>query len=387
MNEEFYKEKKDELKKKLEIAGIDSEEIDNKIKEEEELSNKFGLEPQQGKVRALVSTINYYRKYLDRLGHRIKFLCFGITSMTDYGLRNKMKEIKNRFNDITLSDEEKEIMIEDGIVDSNGNPLHTKDTTLFENKIGNLIDPDEETSQQMIGVIDNNGTLLPCIVRVNGKKACLEKKIMYKWCLISGEQGTSKNYPTFVTINSRELLMKPIVDAKRITFNEYNTIVENNFKDYIYDLKNQEKIKELGENSTFAFFKNSAILNFEGNPLSTSIFCHEDVMDLSNMNMGSQKYFVADGKVSNAIDIDVDPNIPENMWIVVNIRKKKLTDIRLKVDIIGMYVENPVDRTKYQIDEKFMETEESSMFQNKEFFNKNKGTQDAINFMDSIPEK
>jgi hypothetical protein len=386
MNEELYKQKKEELVQKLEKAGIDREEIEKKIKEEDGLSKMFGLPDEQGKVRALVATINFYRKYLDRLGHRIKFICLGITSMTDYGVRNKMKEIKNKFYDVGTSEEEKDMMIDEGIVDENGNPLHTKDTTLFEDKIGNPIDPDEETSQQMIGIIDNNGTYLPALVRVNTKKACLEKKIMYKWCLISGEQGSSKNYPTFVTINSRELLMKPLVDAKRLSFEEYTNLVENAFSKYVYDLKDINSIKDLGENSTFAFFKNASMLNFEGNPLSTSIFCNDGVLDLSNLDMGNQKYLVADGKVSQAIDIDVDPNLPDNMWICVNIRKKKVTDLRLKVDIIGMYVENPVDRTKYEINESFMKEEEIT-FQAQSNFKYNKGSQDAMNFMDNLPTK
>jgi hypothetical protein len=386
MNDETYNQKKEELVQKLEKAGIDKEEIESKIKEENELSKQFGLPEEQGKVRALISTINFYRKYLDRLGHRIKFLCLGITSMTDYGVRNKMKDIKNKFYDIGMSEEEKDLMIEEGIVDDNGIPLHTKDTTLFEDKIGRPIDPDEETSQQMIGVIDNNGTYLPALVRVNTKKACLENKIMYKWCLISGEQGSSKNYPTFVTINSRELLMKPLVDAKRISFEEYSNIVDNVFSKYVYDLKNRDSLKDLGETSTFAFFKNSSMLNFEGNPLSTSIFCHDGVMDLSNLDMGNQKYLVADGKVSQAIDIDVDPNLGDNMWVCVNVRKKKVTDLRLKVDIIGMYVENPIDRSKYKISEKFMEPEDNT-FQSPSNFQFNKGSQDTMNFMDNLPTK
>jgi uncharacterized protein Smg (DUF494 family) len=389
MNEEEYNKKKEELFQKLSNAGIDKIEIENKLKEEESLSEKFGLENEQGKVRAFISTINFYRKYLDRLGHRIKFLCLGITSMTDYGLRSKMKEIMSRASDITLSEEERDIMIDEGIIDSNGYPLHTKDTTLFEDKIGKPIDPDEETSQQMIGIIDNNGTYLPALIRVNSKKACQEKKIMYKWCLISGEQGSSKNYPSFVTINSRELLMKPLVDAERITMEEYNNLVEKTFKDYIYDVNDIERLKKLEENSTFAFFKNAALLNFEGNPLSTSIFSDDETMNLDNLNMGAQKYIVADAKISQAIDIDVDPNIPEKMWICVNVRKKKSTDLRLKIDIIGMYVENPIDRSKYEMNDDFMNENKIKELnkQDGNFFNKTETTGNSMNFIDEIPTK
>lgn len=354
MEMQEYEDKKSKLVEYLEKVGIDASEVETYIKREIEISKGLDMTDMDSRTRALVSAVNYYRKYLDKIGNRIKFMCLGITQPTDYGLAGKVKDIKKRWNDPILSSDEKQDMLDKKIVNERGIALHTSETTLIKDKEGTPINLDDEQQQQLIGIVCTSEGNFPAIVKVYGKNACMEKKFQYVWCLISGEQGASKKFPTYIVVNSRELMMKPVKGSLRISMKEYKGLIETFFSNIIIDVDNDEDVKRLADTGSHLFLKNVRMMNLN-NPTAygwnTEISSMKSTFDVSAP-------IVADIKIPNHLELDIDPKRLDELWLLVQPRDKKAQDNRQKLDVLGMYVESPIDRSIHKIDEEFMRAKE-----------------------------
>ena len=349
-------ERKDKLYEYLTKAGIDNVEYEKYMKVEYETSKELGMEEEDAKARAITSTANHYRRYLDKLGNRAKFLCLGVSRKTDYGLSKKVGDIKREWSNSVMNDTKRNEMIEDGKVNEVGRPLHTKNTTNFVEKFGQLINIDEETSQMIVGVIENSdGKRFPAIIRANGIKACNEKKVMYTWCLISGEQGTSKRYPRHAILNSRELRMKEISGANRITMGEYNELLDKHFKENTCDGNDKESLEKINvtENGVYLFMKNMRMMDydFSASGARTCLTTQDSIDEFTSP-------ILAEAMIGPHIDIDVDPKMPDSMILLIQPFIKKEIDPRARVDILGMYTEKPIERKHLKISDDFFAEEE-----------------------------
>jgi hypothetical protein len=350
-----YDDKKNKLIEYIEKLGIDKDEVEKYIRKEIDESKGLGMTDMDSRTRALISAVNHYRKYLDKIGNRVKFLCLGVTQPTDYGLGGKVREIRKKWLDPSLRSDEKQDMIDKKIVNERGIPLHTSETTLFKDKEGTPINIDDEQQQQMIGVVTSDNGNFPAIVKVYGKTACNERKYQYQWCLISADQGVSKKYPTYISLNSRELLMKPLKNFPRITIKEYQEMVELFFADIIVDMNDLATIQRLEEPGTHLFLKNGRMMNLNLTPYGwmTELTSMKSIFDVSDP-------IIADIKIPSHLEMDVDPKRLDEMWLLVQPRERKLQDNRPKLDVLGMYVENPVDRSIHKINEGFMKEEDGN---------------------------
>jgi hypothetical protein len=339
-----FEENKNKLYEYLDKSGIDKEEIDNYFKNEYKVSLDIGLSHDDSNKRALISTTNHYRKYLEKLGNRIKFLCIGISNATDYGISKYLIEVNKKWNDISNL-QFRESMISEKIVDEKGRPLHTKDTTLFENQIGTVINKDEMIQQTLYGFIEYQNQHYASSIKLYGKKVCEEKKEMFKWCLLSAEQSASKAHPNWMTFNSKELNMKPIKDLPRISMEDYLYLVNKLYSDIIIDLDEpDQKIKLEDEKTTLVLLKNARLTGYVVNNgiVRSGLISKIDFNDVTAQEVANLTF-------SKDIEINVDANWEEDIWIFGQVRKKKPTDLKRWVDVFGMYVEHPIDRDKFRI--------------------------------------
>ena len=335
-------ERKDKLYDYLSKAGLDNAEYEKYMESEYRASKELGMDEEDSKARAITSTANYYRRYLDKLGNRVKFLCLGFSRKTDYGLSKKVSEIRKEWSNSMMDDMKKQSMIDDGKISALGRPLHTKNTTNFVEKHGTEINMNEEVSQLMVGVVENSdGKTFPAIIRANGMKACNEKKVMYTWCLISGEQGSSSRYPRHAILNSRDLRMKEVNGSKRITMEEYLKILDTYFKENTCDGNDKESLEKINvtENGVYLFMKNMRMMDydFSASGARTCLTSQASVDEFTSP-------IVAEAMIGPQMDINVDPKIPDPMILLVQPFIKKDVDPRTRVDILGMFTDNPIER-------------------------------------------
>lgn len=350
MEKEELEQKKNELINKIVEAGIDREEIDEYFKKEFSESLNFQMNEKDSLKRALISTNNYYRKYLDKLGNRIKFCAIGITMVSDYGISFKVKEIQRKLQSELTTKFDKEEMIRKGVVDKYYNILYTKELTPITDKHGKIVNLDDELSQKLYGVVElEDKTIKPVILSVFGKKACLERKFVNQWCLVSADV---KNKENGVVLSSRELLMKP-VSKEKISYEEYINIINTCFYNDVVDI---EKIKT-GEiefkESGIKIFKNGAFLNFNffSGTTSTELIAKSDIMEF-------KADIIADVKIPDVVTLDIDAKIEQDLWFIGNIRK--LENERYKIIVFGIFTNKPVDMSKFKIDDGLINVNEVS---------------------------
>jgi hypothetical protein len=338
-------------------AGTDKEEVEKYLQKEYYVSIDLGMNEEDSRTRSLISTINYYRKYFDKIGNRAKFCCLGISQPTDYGLTKKVKDVKKRWMDPNITTAEKEDMIHKKVISDRGIPLHTSETTLIEDKFGKPINPDDEMSQNVVGVIeDKDGKRFPAIIKVYGKKGCEDKKPMFTWGTISGEQSNSKMYPGYIILNTREPAMTTPKGASRINLVEYKTLVETNFKDLIVDMDDTEAALIRLENMKgHVFLKNGRILDYSYNTYGTS-----SSLRTAKSAFDIEAPTIADLKIPNHVELDVDPATKEEVWMMVLPRAQKVQDKLITLDVLSLFVENPMDKDKFKMKKNFMGEEEDT---------------------------
>lgn len=381
MNKEEYETKKKKLYEYFENAGIDVEEAERFFRKEFELSVSIGMGEHDSNVRSLIATMNYYRKYIDKLGNRVKFLCFGASQPTDFGLSRKVKETRTKFISSSTPDYEKDEMIINKIVDKRGVPLHTKDTTIFEEKHGYPINLDEETSQTLIGVIDdtNNNTKYPALIRIYGKEACDKPKEMFVWSWITGEQGKSDKYPGYIVINTRDPLISVQKGQTRISMEEYLKYLEEFFSDITYDV--EKGLEGLDGLKSHVFLKNGIFLSIDKNTFGweTSLIRAKDRYE-------AKAELLADVRLPQHATIDFDETLPEtNMYICALPRSKKQNG-RLILEAIGVFVNNPIDREKYEMKSDFMRSDEDEVKSLVNAQNKGNMSTESHDFIKSLNE-
>lgn len=360
MNKQEVETKLNNIITHVEKTGVPGEEVKDYYHTEYSSSIDMGMNEEDSYLRALISTVNYYRKKLDKMGNRITFLCLGASQPTDYGLSKKVKEIKKKWNSTDMSQADKSEMVEKGITNQMGTPLHTADTTFIESKIGFPIILDEEMSQNLIGVIKQEDKTFPAMIRIYGKKECEIKKIMYTWMSISADQIQNKHNPNYIMLASREMGMKVLPDTKRISIEEYKTIISDpEFVKITYDVLNDEAMNALDAmmqttKMGHVFLKNARLTGysqFSSNAGTTSEITKNNIDDIT----GWKAPIIADLRISDHIDLDVDPATMEELWLLVLPRQKQPTDKRIKFDALGMYINTPVDRSSFKLDEDFIQ--------------------------------
>ena len=347
---EKLEQSKEKLFSELEDRGITREEVQEHLNKELQESKDIGMEDANGYRRALVATINHYRKYLDKLGNRVKFLCLGVSSPTDYGLSNKVRELKKRFNDPNIRSLERDELVDSGKISMDGVPLHTKDTTFVEDKIGSPINLNEELRQTMYGLAETkDGKVYKAIVQLFGKSACDAEKINYQWALVSGEQGKSKHFPDFIVLNTRDPLMRKAKDSSVISIEKYKELIQQYFPNDIIDCSAPSPFQKLEEESiegqTFAFLLNAKLLNYDFSQYgaTTSITSAASELDVTSS-------IYADVNIQSHIEITVDPKLSHETILMVNSRKKRPQDLRLKLDVLGMFTEHPMDPSQFKLE-------------------------------------
>ena len=363
-------EKKDELMKKLVEAGIEEKEVVEYFEKELKESLNFKMEEKDAMVRALVSTNNYYRKYLDKLGNRIKFCALGITMVSDYGIGFKVKEIQRRLNNENTTKIDKEEMVRNGVIDKYYNVLYTPELTPITDKHGKVVNIDDELTQKMYGVVElEDKTVKPVVLSIFGKKACMEKKFLNQWSLVSADVKVKENG---VSLTSRELLMKPIT-KERISNEEYLKIVNDLFKKDIVDVEKIKTGEEVIEEQGTRFFKNGAFLNFNffSGTTSTELIAKSDLLEF-------KATIIADVKIPDVVDIDMDPKIEQEIWFLGNIRKVSENE-RYKIIVYGLFTNKPIDVSKFKIDEGLIEVNEVSTKNEEQRCDNNEDFYDELN--------
>jgi hypothetical protein len=347
MEQTEFDERKIKLMDYVEKSGIDREEVEKHIQKEYLTSMEIGMNEGDSRRRSIVASINYYRKYIDKLGNRAKFLCLGASQPTDFGLSKKVTELRKRLKDPNLTQAERDEMVFKKIITDKGIPLHTADTTSIEDKRGSPINVDDEMSQNLVGIIDDGGKLFPAIVKVYGKKGCEENKPMYTWGSISGEQSQSPNarYPGYIVLNTREPNMTVTKGASRIKMDEYKKFVQDNFSNAIMDLDDTDNtLKKLEEIKSHVFIKNAKIIDYSFNTygIMSGIKAAKD-------ELVQEAPVRAEMKVPGHLSLDVDPAGEYELWLLAVPRVKRPQDKLLQLDLLGMYVENPQDLSKYKM--------------------------------------
>jgi hypothetical protein len=369
-----YEERKQKLFEYLGTLGIEDSEIQTQLDKEIEISKRMGMDDDSSSKRALVATINYYRKYLDKIGNRIHFICIGMSSPTDYGLRKKMMQVEKLYNDMGTTQNEREKMVELGLCTVHGMPLHHPkisfslgdfpETTLFEDLYGQPIDINESISQELFGIVRSGDKHIPAVIRINGKMACDEQKYMYRWCAISAEQKDSARYAGYAFLTTRELMMKPLKAANdRVTYEELTALISLAYSNNILDCNDDDVSEKMMQDKPMVILKNVQMTpyTFQQMGTTTHIYPSKNMMELNG------KVILADARISKEIVIDVDPNSWEEKYLCVRFRPMRPNDLRLKCDIYGMYVENPQDKSMFAIDEDFLKSpeEQAILIQNK----------------------
>lgn len=350
MNEVEYNTKKEKLFQYFDTAGIDKTEAEAFLKKEYDISIKIGMSDIDSKARSLISTMNYYRKYLDKIGNRAKFICLGVSPATDYGLSKKLRDIKAKYTSST--EPEKNQMVMDKIVDKRGVPLHNKNTTIFEEKWGYPIVIDEETSQMLVGVIeDSTGAKYPALVRLYGKEVCNEQKPMYVWGWITGEQTKSEKYPGYVSITTRDPMFKVPAGQSRIDFDTYESYINQYFAPIIQDV-NTTDLSPLADTKGHVFIKNAIFLSMDKNS-----FGFETCLIKKSDQLENKPPVIADVRIPNYIVRDFDQTLEETKMYVCAVPRGRKQNGRLILEAIGVYVNNPQDPGKFKIDENFMLSE------------------------------
>jgi len=356
MNADEFESRKIKLFDYAEKAGTDKEEVEKYLQNEYYVSIDLGMNEEDSRTRSLISTINYYRKYFDKIGNRVKFLCLGVSQPTDYGLSKKVKDVKKRWMDPNISTADKEDMIHKKIVSDRGIPLHTSETTLIEDKYGKPINIDDEVSQNLVGIVeDKDGKQFPSIIKVYGKSGCESKKPMFIWGTISGDQSNSKMYPGYIVLGTREPAMTIPKNSSRISLDEYKKLVEANFKDLIIDANNEAEFKRLESIKGHVFIKNSRILDYSYTAYGTT-----SGMKTAKSAFDIESPTIADLKIPNHLELNVDPATTQELWVTAFPRVMKLTDKLLSLDVLGLFVQNPMDRDKFKMKKNFMGNEEET---------------------------
>jgi len=355
MDEVEYNTKKGKLFQYFDTAGIDKEEAEKFLKDEYDVSIKIGMSEMDSKARSLVSTMNYYRKYLDKIGNRAKFICLGVTQATDYGLSKKVRDIRSRY---TMSSEHlKQQMVEEKLVNKNGVPLHGKNTTIFQEKWGYPIVIDEETSQMLVGVIEDTETSVryPALIRLYGKEVCNQEKPMYTWGWITGEQTKSDKHPGYIMVTTRDPMFKIQSGQTRIDFDTYESYMNQYFSNIIKDVSTED-ISDLADTKGHIFIKNATFLSMDKNSFGweTCLIKKDDQLEV-------KPEVIADVRISNYIPRDFDEKLPETKMYVCAVPRGRKQNGRLILEAIGIYVNNPQDMEKYKIEETFMLSEEDEV--------------------------
>lgn len=367
MDKTVIDQKKETLIEYVGSVGIPRQEVETYFGKEYRISSEMGMNDENSLTRALISTVNYYRKVLDKMGNRITFLCLGVSQPTDYGLGKKLKDLRFKWKSSDMSEIEKSELIEKGIVNQNGIPLHTADTTYVEAKIGSPIILEDEYSQSLVGVVETDGKIFPALVKVYGKKECDIPKIMYTWCSISADQSQASK-PEYVILNSRELGMK-VISGKpnRITLDEYKSIVEKEFSKIIFDVSKPEDIARLDAMIVAAgaskvghvFLKNVIITPFSafaGLDASTEITSTNARIDVKGAPI------IADMKVPSCVPLDVDTSSTDELWLLVLPRENKNPQSkRMRFDALGMYIQTPIKKEQYKANDEFFKQEDSAV--------------------------
>ena len=369
MNKQEVETKLQNIITHVEKTGVPGEEVKKYYEEEFKTSIDMGMTEEDGYLRSIISTVNYYRKKLDKMGNRITFLCLGVSQPTDYGLSKKVKEIKKAWSASDTTSADRTEMIEKGLVNHAGIPLHTPDTTFLKAKEGFPIVVDEEISQNMVGVVKQDDKIFPAIIRVYSKKECDTKKIMYQWTSISADQIQTKNNVGYISLVSRELGMMVIPNTSRITIDEYKDIVENDseYKKIIYDMSNQDHVNALEAMSQIqnakhghVFLKNVRITGytqFTSTYGTGSEITKNDIKAVTDWNAP----IIADIRIPDNVELDVDPNTTEELWLLVLPKEKKQQDKRMKFEVLGMYTNTPLDRTKFKMSDGFLKDDENKL--------------------------
>lgn len=339
MNATEYNEKLEKTIIHLEKVGIEREEVNMYAHDQLCQSRELGMSEEDAHKRTLASTTAYYRKYIDKLGNRMKFLCLGMSAPTDFGLKVKVGTIKKAY--MTGTSATKDQLIMEKKVNKYGVPLHTAETTFFEDRIGLPINLEDEMTQNLFGIIEaSDGKCHPTVIRVAGKTACMEKKEMYVWSLITGEQSKNKQYPEFLCFNTREPMMKPIKDATRIDLESYTAIVQSIFGGLIIDVGTEKD--KIVKGTGLCVLKNVHFNKFSAGQYGTNstIVAESDMFDITINPL-------ADVIIPTVIPLDVDPDNSPGLWCFATIKPKKDTDRRPRLEILGMYVQNPVDVSQF----------------------------------------
>ena len=359
MNKEEAEVKLNSIITHVEKTGVPGDEVKKYYDNEYITSLDIGMNEADSYMRALKSTFNFYKKKLDKMGNRITFLCLGASQPTDYGLSKKFKETRKLW--LSADTSVKKELVEKGTINPAGMPLHTADTTLIEGKIGSPITLEEEYSQNLFGIVKQDGKTFPAIVRVYGQKECNTKKVMYIWSSISADQTPGKNHPNYITLVSRELGMLPVPGSTRITIDEYKEIVEKEpeFVKITFDISDHARldalevmVQEAGNKMGHTFIKNAWITGysmFSANGGATSELL-VNTGDMTNLNAP----IVADLRIPEHIELDVDPATTEELWLLVLPREKKPQDKRMKFEVLGMFVNTPGDRSKFKMNDSFL---------------------------------
>jgi len=334
------------IKKTFEENGIEENEYLERLEHELGLNERLNMSPERKEKRAWVAVLNYFRRYLEKSANKVKFLCLGITRPTTYGVGTIFNRRKKMFNNYKYEDNTEAIskMIEDGEVDVNGNPLYTPDITYNSSQIGRKINLDDSLSQMLIGIIeDEEGKKHPGMIRVYGAQGCNEPKYLYKWTKLFGKKGTSKKYPDYYILDTNEVNMK-VVDDQRITFSQMKNYLRLYFIDKVINMNDydEEKMKEHENKHVFLVNPSVSDINFDNSKINFYISSQHEKYEIDNIKM--------EAIMGTQIPIEIDPIDDEDIIINAVVMKRKEQDERYKLDVIGIYTENPVDNMKFEDD-------------------------------------
>jgi hypothetical protein len=197
----------------------------------------------------------------------------------------------------------------------------------------------------------------------------MEKKFLNQWSLVSADVKVKENG---VSLTSRELLMKPIT-KERISNEEYLKIVNDLFKKDIVDVEKIKTGEEVIEEQGTRFFKNGAFLNFNffSGTTSTELIAKSDLLEF-------KATIIADVKIPDVVDIDMDPKIEQEIWFLGNIRKVSENE-RYKIIVYGLFTNKPIDVSKFKIDEGLIEVNEVSTKNEEQRCDNNEDFYDELN--------
>jgi len=342
MEQQARKEKYEKMVSRLDEKGVPRKEIDDHFAKEVAFSKGIGMGDDEGQTRALIATVNFYRKVLERLSERIKFMCFGYTQATDYGLKRSFETMKKVFKDGTF--EERDALINKGLMNERGMMLHTAETTFFEEKIGTVINIDDEISQQMYGIIESEGKNYPAMIRLNGKSACDQKKPVYQWLSISGDQGSSKTLPGWLVINTRNpgirLFREDI--PTRVDLPTIRGYINECMQGYQLDLDTDyDRLIHEANKGKFFVLNGAKITHFE-------VTQYSPIVELTSSKATDDADIDRKSSIEGSLPSSWEPEEPTDLTtdqiIFVTPREKKPNDKKHKVNVLGIYIENPAKR-------------------------------------------